>query len=342
MTKKRTIAAIGYAILAAVFYALNMPLSKLLLGYVAPTFMASFLYLGAGFGIMAVSLLSREKQKENRLTKQDLPYTIGMIVLDIVAPILLMLGLTSTSSAGASLLNNFEIVVTSMIALVIFKEAISFWLWCGILFITVASILLSVEDMSSLAFSGGSLLILGATACWGLENNCTRQISNKSTYEIVMLKGIFSGVGAFAVASMMREPFPQMQYVGYAMLLGFVAYGLSIFFYIRAQKILGAAKTSAYYAVAPFIGALLSYILIREPLVRHYGIALFVMVAGSVIVVVDTLLVRHCHAHSHTITHTHNGSTHTHSIIHVHSHHHVLEKDGHTHIHLPAVYHGRT
>lgn len=114
-----------FAILAAVLYALNSPLSKLLLEDVPPTMMASFLYLGAGLGMFAVGMfrkISGRESKEQPLTRAELPFTIGMIVLDIAAPIFLMLGLRCTTAENASLLNNFEIVATSLIALFIFKE----------------------------------------------------------------------------------------------------------------------------------------------------------------------------------------------------------------------------
>ena len=333
MERNNRLIPILYAFVAAVFYALNMPVSKGLLTHVAPTFMAAFLYLGAGIGMAAIYLLGGRKDHSEKLTRADLPYTLGMIDLDIIAPILLMAGLTTATAANASLLNNFEIVATSLIALALFREKVSGRLWAGILLITLSSILLTTEGSGSLSFSTGSLLVLAATCCWGLENNCTRRISHKNTYQIVMIKGIFSGLGSFIVALVLREPFAPLRYVAAAMALGFVAYGLSIFFYIRAQKRLGAAKTSAYYAVAPFVGALLSLLLLREPLSRTYFAALAVMAAGSALVAVDTLLLRHTHLHTHTITHTHNGSTHTHVFTHEHGHVHMLSIDGHPHTH---------
>ena len=332
--EKKKIAAILYAFLAAVFYAVNMPMSKLLLQKIEPTFMASFLYLGAGIGIGLVYLFGKSQRKnEDKLSKEDLPYTIGMIVLDIAAPIFLMIGLTSATSANASLLNNFEIVATSVIALFVFKEVISPRLWVAIALITLASILLSFEDISGFRFSLGSLFILAAAVCWGFENNFTRKISSKNTYQIVMLKGIFSGMGSFIIALVLKEKFPQMQYIAYALLLGFVAYGLSIFLYVRAQKELGAAKTSAYYAVAPFVGALLSFVILKEAITENYIAALLIMVAGSALVVYDTLMMRHAHLHTHTVAHTHGGSTHTHTVEHVHEHRHWISDEKHTHRH---------
>ncbi len=249
------IKAIIFAILAAVFYAISIPLSKILLTEVGPTTMAAFLYLGAGIGIAVLSVVNKkERVKSKKLTRNDLPFVIGMIVLDIAAPILLMLGISYGTSANASLLGNFEIVATTIIALLIFKEAVSRRLWAAIALITLSSILLSFEGTDSFRFSYGSLFVLAATVCWGFENNCTRSISSKSTYEIVVIKGIFSGLGSLAVALIINETMPGPWYLAAILLLGFVAYGLSIFLYVRAQNSLGAAKTSAYYAIAPFVG----------------------------------------------------------------------------------------
>ena len=312
--------AITYALFAAVFYAINVPISKVLLSNVGPTTMAALLYLGAGIGIGILSLFNKKGRKSSeKMSRKDLPFVIGMIVLDM--------------SANASLLGNFEIAATTVIALFIFKEAVSKRLWAAIALITLSSILLSFEGTDSFHFSYGSLLVLAATVCWGFENNCTRNISSKSTYEIVVLKGIFSGLGALVIALIKREPMPEIRYMVAALLLGFVAYGLSIFLYVRAQNALGAAKTSAYYAVAPFVGAFLSFVVLGEQLSWMYFVALIVMAGGSALVVADTLIRHHAHEHQHTFTHTHNGTTHTHTVTHSHDHNHYVTDDRHGHHH---------
>lgn len=290
-TKPREMALpIFYALMAAVCYALNTPLSKLLLDEVAPTFMAAFLYLGAGLGVGVMYLFHwRREAPAERLSRSDLPYTVGMVVLDILAPIFLMLGIKYGNAAHASLLGNFEIVTTTLIALMVFHESVSKRLWAAIGLISLSSALLSFEGSGSLQFSYGSLFVLLATACWGLENNCTRRISEKSTYEIVLLKGVGSGGGSFGIALLLGEKLPALGYVVAVLALGFVSYGLSIFMYIRAQRSMGAAKTSAYYAVAPFVGTFLSFVLIGEPLTGAYLVALLVMIGGTVLVVRDTL-----------------------------------------------------
>jgi len=327
--------SILYALLAAAFFAVNVPVSKLLLDHVGSTSMAALLYLGAGIGIAVLSLFNR-KEKTEKLDRKDLPYVIGMVVLDIAAPILLMLGIRHGSASNASLLGNFEIVATTLIALLVFHETVTGRLWGAIALITLSSILLSFEGVDSFRFSRGSLFVLLATVCWGFENNCTRNIATKDTYEIVTIKGVFSGLGALAIAVLTREPMPWLRYILLALALGFVSYGLSIFLYVRAQKTLGAAKTSAYYAVAPFIGAALSFVFLHETLTGMYLIALAVMTAGTALVVADTLIRSHTHPHQHIYTHTHGGVTHTHTVTHTHDHHHYLHEDAHGHHHSKA------
>ena len=324
--------AIAFALLAAAFYAVNVPFSKLLLAHVGAATMAALLYLGAGIGIGVMSLFNRQSQSA-KLDRKDLPCVVGMIVLDIAAPIFLMLGISYGSSSNASLLGNFEIVATTIIALAVFKEAVSRRLWAAIVLITLASILLSFDGTDSFHFSYGSLFVLLATVCWGFENNCTRKISSKSTYEIVILKGVFSGLGSLVIAFIKGEAVPQLIYIALALLLGFVAYGLSIFLYIRAQYTLGAAKTSAYYAVAPFIGAFFSFVFLHERPTAMYLVALAVMAAGTALVAADTLVRQHTHPHQHTFTHTHDGSTHTHTITHSHEHNHYRADGKHGHYH---------
>ena len=275
---------IALAVLAAALYAINAPFSKLLLQHVPATLMAGLLYIGAGIGmavIAALRWLKGEKSDYKGFSNAELPYIIGMIALDIAAPICLMLGLKYTTAANASLLNNFEIVATAVIALAVFKESISPRLWLGIAFVTASCALLSFEDMSGLRFSGGSLLVLLAAVCWGLENNCTRMLSFGDPLKVVLLKGIFSGTGSLIIGFCAGERLAAPQYIPAVLILGFVAYGLSIFFYVRAQRLLGAARTSAYYAVAPFIAAALSLVILKERPAPTYFAALLLMAAGA-------------------------------------------------------------
>lgn len=240
--------------------------------------------MGAGLGMGGIALFRKARKREKseaKLTKTELPYTIAMIRLDIAAPICLLIGLNATTAANASLLNNFEIVATAIIALMAFKEQISSRLWVGILFVTFSCVLLSFENIASLQFSYGSLFILLACVCWGIENNCTRKISSKDPLQIVLLKGIFSGVGSVVIGLCVGERFTVVWSVFAVLVVGFVAYGASIYFYVHAQRLLGAARTSAYYAIAPFIGTLLSLIIFKDLPHYTYFIALGFMAVGA-------------------------------------------------------------
>ena len=279
------------AILAAALYALNAPFSKELLAHTGPTMMAAFLYLGAGLGLLLYGLAGKalgHNAVRAPLTRKELPYTLAMIVLDIAAPIFLMLGLSRTSASNASLLNNFEIVATSLIALLIFKEHISRRLWLAIGLVTLASMILGFEGSGSLTFDVGSLFVLCACLCWGFENNCTRMLSSKSSVQITVIKGCFSGLGSLLVALLLREPLPALNWILCILLLGFVAYGLSINFYIMAQSHLGAAKTSAFYSIAPFLGVAFSMVLGDRPGMQFY-LGLLVMVLATWLMIRDTL-----------------------------------------------------
>ncbi|MCY7007968.1 DMT family transporter [Fusobacterium simiae] len=327
-----------FALLAASVYSINIPLSKILLKYVGTTMMAGLLYLGAGIGLILLTIILKFlgiSKKEDSLTKKELPYTIAMILLDIIAPILLMLGISMTNSANVSLLNNFEIVATSVIALVIFKEIISKKLWLAIFLVTIASIILSFEGEGAFEFNKGSLLVLGASTCWGFENNCTKMLSNKNPIEIVTIKGCFSGLGSIIIALIIGEKFPALIWLFTVMLLGFVAYGLSICLYIIAQKSLGAAKTSAYYSVAPFLGVAFSMLLLHERPTLQFYIALLIMIIATIIMIKDTITLQHTHEHEHTHSHEHRHGnivhTHVHTHRHVHLHVHTGNPDEHEH-----------
>lgn len=351
MNQKR---AIWLAILAAALYGISSPFAKLLLQHIPPALMAALLYLGAGLGMLLFNFAGRwfalRKASEAQLTANEIPYILGMVLLDIAAPVFLMLALTRTTAANVSLLNNFEMVATAVIALAVFREAIGRTMWIAITLITTASIILSFEDLSSLSFSIGSLFAILACICWGFENNFTRKLSLKDPLQIVVIKGLGSGGGALLIALATRQLSTDTLAIGLALMLGFFAYGLSIYFYVSAQRILGAARTSAYYAVAPFIGVLLSIILFGQHLSVAFVAALVIMVAGTYFAAAEYH--KHDHRHeplAHDHRHDHHDGHHTHShaeepFNHAteHSHFHTHEAQTHNHRHTPDAHHQHT
>ncbi|AEG60988.1 DMT family transporter [Desulforamulus ruminis] len=345
--KPKTQPAIFSAILAAVLFGVSSPVSKMLLTEIPPALMAALLYLGAGIGISFISLLRQvraREQREAKITRKEIPFVLAMIVLDIAAPVFLMVGLTLTTAANASLLNNFEIVATSLIALFLFKESIGRRLWIAIALITLSSMILSVKDLHSFSFSLGSVFVLLACICWGFENNCTRMLSLKNPMQVVIIKGFGSGLGSLLIALWLKEQPGPMGYILTALLLGFFAYGLSIFFYVSAQRELGAARTSAYYAIAPFVGVGFSFLLLRETPTASFGLALLIMIAGAYFA--STEKHEHIHAHpfiSHEHRHSHADGHHHHvhdePVTGEHSHLHTHEELVHVHSHTPDIHH---
>lgn len=337
------------AIMAAALYGLSAPISKILLNHINPLFLAALLYIGAGFGMWVYYSAKKIKNKteqraEAALTKKELPYVVLMILLDIIAPILLLLGLRETTAGTASLLNNFEIVSTSIIALVIFKESIDKRQWIAIVLIIAASAVLTFSTERSFSLSYGALYILAACLSWGMENNCTRQISLKDPVQIVMIKGFGSGIGSLVVCALWGDFAAGSFYILCALLLGFVAYGLSILFYVFAQRSLGAARTSIYYSIAPFIGVILSWIILKERITLSFLVALLIMIAATYFMVTE--LHSHKHIHSsitHNHRHTHDDGHHNHihdeEVKGYHSHEHTHEAVEHSHSHYPDEHH---
>ena len=233
---------------------------------------------------------------------------------------------------------------TSLIALLIFKESIGRRMWLAITLIIVASALLTIYDQGSFTFSIGSVFVLLACVCWGFENNSTRMLSIKDPLQVVVVKGFGSGIGALIISLSIGENVFQIKYMLVALLLGFVAFGLSIYFYILAQRTLGAARTSAYYATAPFIGVFVSWIFLREEIHWSFLVALSIMIVGSYFAITEN----HAHYHIHEpIVHEHKHDHYDghHSHVHDneepnnHSHEHTHVLTDHEHAHLPDSHH---
>lgn len=282
--------AVLFAVAAAILYACSVPLSKLLLGGIPPVLMAGFLYLGAGVGAGAILFLSgrtAQRQSSRVFERKDLRFLASIVLLDVLAPIFLLSGLARTTAANASLLSNFEIVATALIARLLFQERVSRRLWLALMLVTVASCLLTFEREGGLRFSAGSVYVLCAAACWGLENNCTRKLSSKNPLSVVLVKGTGSGTCSLTIALALGQRASSGTIVLLALTAGFFTFGLSIACYIRAQRTLGAAKTSAYYAAAPFIGAALSFFVLGEQPNAAFYAALVLMGVGAYVASAD-------------------------------------------------------
>ncbi len=275
------------ALLSAVFYALSIPISKLLLlENINPVVIGGFTYLGAGIGLFLLNIKNSFRFK-NPLTIKDVPYAVAMVVFDICAIIFLMFGLLKTNSSNASLLSNFEIVATSLIAFLIFKEQISKKLLYAILLIITASLILTYNGINSFRFSLGSVLVLAAYCFWGAENNCTKKLSSKNSQEITMIKGLFSGFGSLLIAYIFKMSVPNLKIIFFILLMGFLSYGVSVCMYIYSQNKLGAVKTAGYFSFAPYIAVILSILFLFEPPDLKFYFALVIMIIAGYLIYKD-------------------------------------------------------
>jgi drug/metabolite transporter (DMT)-like permease len=332
------------ALLAALFFGASAPISKLLLGDVAPILMAAFLYLGSGTGISLVKLSQRftSSQKEAGIKSPDVRWLAGAIVSGgIAAPIVLMISLQHTAASTASLLLNFEGVATTLIALFFFHESISRRALTAISVITLASILLFTNFQSGFSLSLGALGVLLACILWGVDNNFTRNISAKDPLTIVAWKGIFSGAFSLLLGLFLGQRLPAPATILGILLLGVLSYGLSIVLFIYSMRGLGVARASALYGTAPLAGVLVSIIIFRDPITLLFAIAAIMMVAGALLLANE----EHAHFHIHMPVvhehrHRHDDEFHAHrEDTEAHSHEHEHPRTEHEHRHMPDIHH---
>ncbi len=265
------------ALLAAALFGASAPFAKLLLGEVEPVLLAGLLYLGSGLSAALLGWGQRVRAKgvtvEAGLARQEWPWLAGAVLAGgILAPIVLLFSLRETAAATASLLLNFEGLATTLIAVLFFQEAISRKIAGAIGLIAAASIILSWNSQGEWGLSLGALGILLACVLWGLDNNFTRRISAKNPLTIVAVKGLVAGSFSLLLGLLLGNPLPGWLTVLGAMVLGSLSYGLSIMLFILAMREMGAARTSALFSTAPFIGAILSFLILREPLDMRFGL----------------------------------------------------------------------
>lgn len=276
-----------YAIGAAALFGTSTPLAKLLLEEFQPITLAAFLYLGCGLGISTlffarIAFFQDKKSKHPCPEVNDLPWLLGAIILGgIIAPIILLKGLSTIPAATASLLLNFEAAATTMIAFLIFREMISRKSISALILITAGGILLSLSENGAITLSLGSLAIIFACFMWGFENNLTCRISGKDPIGITAIKGLCAGSFSLILAILLGEAFPPPALIVGSMILGFFTYGLSIFLFTKSLNIAGAARTSSMFAASPFVGVIISWLIYPGFPDATFLAALSIMTAGA-------------------------------------------------------------
>ncbi len=352
MVNKSKVYPIVMVLLASILFGASAPITKILLGEIEPIPLAALLYGGSGIGLLIFqfvnSMIKKEKIAEAPLKKKDFIWLSGAIVAGgIIAPIILLSGLKITPASTASLLLNFEGVATTIIAIVFFKENVGKQLLSAVALITIASVLLSWDFKNQWGLSIGALGIILACICWGIDNNFTRNISSKNPFSIVSIKGVASGLVSFMLSIILKSKMPDLKITVIAMVIGFFCYGLSIVLYVFAMRDLGSARTSALYGSAPFVGSILSFILLGDIPGNMFFIAAPIMLIGAILLLKE----EHSHAHIHELVqhehrHKHPDIHHEHEHIDgqtitngYHSHYHTHKLVEHTHTHFPDINH---
>jgi drug/metabolite transporter (DMT)-like permease len=331
-------ASVGYALGAAALFGLSTPLAKLLLGTVSPVLLSGLLYLGSGVGLIAARLWRDKGWQITGLQPGEWPWLVGAIVFGgVLGPVALMLGLQRTAGSTAALLLNLEAVLTALLAWVAFKENADRRVVTGMLAIVVGSVILSwpTGAATEAGLGWGAGLIVLACLCWAIDNNLTRKVSASDALFIAGSKGLAAGCVNVSIAMSIGDAWPALTTTLGTMTVGFLGYGVSLVLFVLALRGLGAARTGAYFSVAPFIGAIVSLPLLGESV----GAAFFLACGFMVLGVWLHLTERHDHEH------THDPMEHTHAHVHDEHHQHVHDfawnmQEPHVHEHKhPAMTH---
>jgi drug/metabolite transporter (DMT)-like permease len=340
------------ALAAAVLFGASAPFAKLLLSTSSPQLLAGLLYLGSGIGLGIVWVRRQgfaQAARETPLSRRDVPWLAGAIAFGgVIAPVLLMIGLSRSPASAASLLLNLEGVFSALLAWFVFHENFDRRIALGMVAIVAGGAALSWEGRLSWGGMTGPLAIAAACLCWGIDNNLTQKVSAGDPVQITMTKGLVAGSINTGIAFLLGASWPPAARVGAALVLGFLSYGMSLVMFVLALRQLGTARTSAYFSTAPFVGALLSLIVFRERPTTSLIVAAALMGIGVWLHVSE----RHEHEHRHEgkeHDHAHVHDEH-HQHVHVpgdppatdptpHSHRHRHEPLVHSHAHYPDIHH---
>lgn len=334
---------IAAALGAALLFGAGTPLAKSLLGSIDPWLLAGLLYLGAGIGLTLYRYLSHAPSVH--LSRTELPWFAGAIVMGgMIAPVLLMVGLTGMPAAGVSLMLNAESVFTALLAWFVFRENFDRRIALGMLVIIAGAVVLSWPTRTNVFQLWPTLAVLGACFAWGVDNNLTRKVSLTDATWIAAVKGLTSGTVNLALAFWFGATLPALPPVIGAMIVGLLAYGVSLTLFVVGLRHLGTARTGAYFSIAPFFGAVLA-IIMGEAVTLPLIVAGLLMALGVWLHLTE----RHAHAHDHpALLHTHehvHDEHHQHSHDepvapgHSHNHAHQHEPLSHNHAHFPDSHH---
>lgn len=341
-------AGIAYALLGAALFGASTPIAKLLVGEIGPLMLAGILYAGSGLGLGAWLVLRRWLRPVSgrpRLAPGDYKWLAGAVVSGgVIGPVLLMVALSAAAASTVSLLLNLEGVFTALLAWFVFQENFDRRVLLGMALIVCGGLLLSWPS-GGVSSSLPALAVAGACLCWALDNNLTRKISAGDSVQIAAIKGVAAGTVNLCASAALGTALPALKPALAAALVGFLGYGVSLALFVVALRLLGTARTGAYFATAPFIGAAVSFALLGESPDALFWLASVLIAAGVAL----HLSERHRHSHLHEpLAH---GHSHTHDEHHrhdhdfawdgtePHSHPHQHVPMSHSHEHYPDIHH---
>ena len=335
---------IGYALGAAALFGASTPAAKLLLRDLSPLMLSALLYLGAAIALSAYRFLAL-KSREAQVTRHDLPSMGGIICFGgMLGPILMFLGLQRLSALTGSLLLNLEGPFTALIAVGLMREHLRRREMFAAATIMLGGVLLSFQPGHIGGNWIGALEIAGTCFSWGIDNNLTQRVSLRDPVAVARIKTLAAGSCVLAIALWQGGgEIPGAMTLVCAGAVGALCYGVSIVLAVKALRALGTARESAFFATAPFVGALLSIVVFPDlpNLSELAGVTL--MIIGVAILVRE----RHGHLHAHeAILHEHldvHDDHHQHQhdslVTEPHSHPHEHADLTHEHEHVSDVHH---
>ena len=340
-------AGVAAALAAALLFGAGTPLAKLLLGDVGPWMLAALFYLGSGIGLAIYRVARRSAPV--KLPAGEAKWLAGATLSGgVIGPVLLMAGLTGMPASGASLLLNAEGVFTALLAWIAFRENFDRRIALGMASIAAGAVVLSWPQEVSFSGLWPALCVLGACLAWGIDNNLTRKVSLNDATWIASVKGLVAGSVNLALAVAIGDRLPSTPVLGTAMLVGFLAYGVSLALFVVGLRHLGTARTGAYFSVAPFFGASVA-LAGGEPVTARLIAAGLLMGLGVWLHLTEKHRHRHLHEpmdheheHLHDEHHQHEhpdqpGLVLAPGQMHSHGHHHVPIE--HEHAHFPDAHH---
>lgn len=309
---------------AAVLFGATTPFAARLAHDVSAPLLAGLLYLGAA---MAVLPLFRGRDARFSGTRDAIkPLAVSVVFGGFMAPLVLTVGLARTTGATASLLLNFELPATALLAAMVFREHLGRRVVAGTALVMSAGA--AVSWAGSPSFRVGALLIVGACLCWAVDNCVTANLDTVAPETITLAKGLVAGTSNLLIGLVVGGALPSFGVVVAALCLGTVGYGISITLWVSGARDLGAARGQLVFAAAPFVGVGIAWLALGEP-VRVVQVIAIVLAAFGVTAVVGS---------SHEHSHHHHTATHTHEHDHDEHHRHVHDDaigvgDSHAHLH---------